>query len=356
MHASPTLKCELIRSRVWRRLLAQAHTPFPPHAIHRLIQRGDPCRQSQLIKPRATVWLAHVPCHGAWAPSTRTAPACQPHRTAGRHWASQGPDCTRLSCWQGSWGRAAPRPQQQLQVAAALCARQHRPAAAYSSRERQQLLHGGAAGAAAGAAPWWTLVAYRCVSLAVGPCVTAQHRARCRAARRLFLRCTARSTPQKSTTPQPHTATPHHTTPRTQQKELKEIDSDKASGVTAEVVADNLQHLIGSVPGPKDTPYEVRPRPRARARVCACAWGLTLPLTLSSLSAVPHVCGAGRVTEQAACCAFGAWYHCLPWRRRAACFEWTFSWTASTPLRPPRCASSRACGTPTSAAPTAPSA
>jgi ubiquitin-protein ligase len=40
------------------------------------------------------------------------------------------------------------------------------------------------------------------------------------------------------------------------QKELKEIDSDKASGVTAEVVDDNLQHLIGSVPGPKDTPYE----------------------------------------------------------------------------------------------------
>ena len=42
----------------------------------------------------------------------------------------------------------------------------------------------------------------------------------------------------------------------TLQKELKEIDNDKASGVTAEVVADNLQHLIGSVPGPKDTPYE----------------------------------------------------------------------------------------------------
>lgn len=40
------------------------------------------------------------------------------------------------------------------------------------------------------------------------------------------------------------------------QKELKEIDSDKASGVTAEIVNDNLQHLIGSVPGPKDTPYE----------------------------------------------------------------------------------------------------
>lgn len=40
------------------------------------------------------------------------------------------------------------------------------------------------------------------------------------------------------------------------QKELKEIASDKASGVTAEIVNDNLQHLIGSVPGPKDTPYD----------------------------------------------------------------------------------------------------
>eukprot|EP00878_Enallax_costatus_P001909 GHUV01002070.1.p1 GENE.GHUV01002070.1~~GHUV01002070.1.p1 ORF type:complete len:195 (+),score=50.75 GHUV01002070.1:456-1040(+) len=39
-------------------------------------------------------------------------------------------------------------------------------------------------------------------------------------------------------------------------KELKEIESDKASGVTALVVNDNLQQLLGSVPGPKDTPYE----------------------------------------------------------------------------------------------------
>lgn len=45
-------------------------------------------------------------------------------------------------------------------------------------------------------------------------------------------------------------------TPLPLQKELKEIDNDKASGVTAEVVGDNLQHLIGSVPGPKDTPYD----------------------------------------------------------------------------------------------------
>jgi ubiquitin-conjugating enzyme (huntingtin interacting protein 2) len=40
------------------------------------------------------------------------------------------------------------------------------------------------------------------------------------------------------------------------QKELKEIESDKASGVTAEVVDDNLTRLIGRVPGPLDTPYE----------------------------------------------------------------------------------------------------
>lgn len=39
-------------------------------------------------------------------------------------------------------------------------------------------------------------------------------------------------------------------------KELKEIESDKASGVTALVVNDNLQKLLGSVPGPQDTPYE----------------------------------------------------------------------------------------------------
>ncbi|GBF88649.1 ubiquitin-conjugating enzyme E2 [Raphidocelis subcapitata] len=40
------------------------------------------------------------------------------------------------------------------------------------------------------------------------------------------------------------------------QKELREIGNDKASGVTVEVVNDNLQRLIGSVPGPKDTPYD----------------------------------------------------------------------------------------------------
>lgn len=39
-------------------------------------------------------------------------------------------------------------------------------------------------------------------------------------------------------------------------KELKEIEGDKASGVTALVLNDNLQKLLGSVPGPKDTPYE----------------------------------------------------------------------------------------------------
>lgn len=40
------------------------------------------------------------------------------------------------------------------------------------------------------------------------------------------------------------------------QKELKEIERDKASGVTVEVKDNNLQHLVGFVPGPKDTVYE----------------------------------------------------------------------------------------------------
>ncbi|KAL3138484.1 hypothetical protein ABBQ32_006274 [Trebouxia sp. C0010 RCD-2024] len=40
------------------------------------------------------------------------------------------------------------------------------------------------------------------------------------------------------------------------QKELKEIDRDKASGVTVEVSDGNLQKLTGFVEGPKDTAYE----------------------------------------------------------------------------------------------------
>lgn len=40
------------------------------------------------------------------------------------------------------------------------------------------------------------------------------------------------------------------------QKELKEIDRDKASGVTVEVTDGNLQKLTGFVEGPKDTAYE----------------------------------------------------------------------------------------------------
>lgn len=38
------------------------------------------------------------------------------------------------------------------------------------------------------------------------------------------------------------------------QKELKEIERDKASGVTVHVNDSNLQKLTGFVPGPKDTP------------------------------------------------------------------------------------------------------
>lgn len=40
------------------------------------------------------------------------------------------------------------------------------------------------------------------------------------------------------------------------QKELKEIERDKASGVTIELTEGNLQKLTGFVEGPKDTAYE----------------------------------------------------------------------------------------------------
>lgn len=40
------------------------------------------------------------------------------------------------------------------------------------------------------------------------------------------------------------------------QKELKEIERDTASGVTVQMKDNNLQKLVGYVPGPKDTPYE----------------------------------------------------------------------------------------------------
>jgi ubiquitin-conjugating enzyme (huntingtin interacting protein 2) len=40
------------------------------------------------------------------------------------------------------------------------------------------------------------------------------------------------------------------------QKELKEIERDKTSGVTVKLVGANLQRLTGYVEGPRDTPYE----------------------------------------------------------------------------------------------------
>lgn len=40
------------------------------------------------------------------------------------------------------------------------------------------------------------------------------------------------------------------------QKELKEIEKDKASGVTVQIRNNNLQSLTGFVPGPRDTPYD----------------------------------------------------------------------------------------------------
>lgn len=40
------------------------------------------------------------------------------------------------------------------------------------------------------------------------------------------------------------------------QKELKEIERDKVSGVTVQLQGNSLQRLIGYVEGPRDTPYE----------------------------------------------------------------------------------------------------
>eukprot|EP00798_Chlamydomonas_sp_ICE-L_P015782 gene15782-21905_t len=40
------------------------------------------------------------------------------------------------------------------------------------------------------------------------------------------------------------------------QKELREIEKDKESGVKVTIKDNNLQKLTGYVPGPKDTPYE----------------------------------------------------------------------------------------------------
>ena len=40
------------------------------------------------------------------------------------------------------------------------------------------------------------------------------------------------------------------------QKELKEIERDKASGVTIQLTEGSLQKLTGFVEGPKDTAYE----------------------------------------------------------------------------------------------------
>ncbi|BDA50884.1 Ubiquitin-conjugating enzyme E2 K [Coccomyxa sp. Obi] len=40
------------------------------------------------------------------------------------------------------------------------------------------------------------------------------------------------------------------------QKELKEIDRDKTSGVTVKITGNNLQRLSGYVEGPRDTAYE----------------------------------------------------------------------------------------------------
>lgn len=39
-------------------------------------------------------------------------------------------------------------------------------------------------------------------------------------------------------------------------KELREIASDKASGVSVELVGDSLAHMRGTITGPSETPYQ----------------------------------------------------------------------------------------------------
>ena len=39
-------------------------------------------------------------------------------------------------------------------------------------------------------------------------------------------------------------------------KELKDLRKDKKCGVEAETVGDNLGHLVGTLQGPEDSPYE----------------------------------------------------------------------------------------------------
>ena len=38
-------------------------------------------------------------------------------------------------------------------------------------------------------------------------------------------------------------------------KELQDIEKDRDSGVTVRLVNDSLKNLIGTIPGPPDTPY-----------------------------------------------------------------------------------------------------
>ncbi|CAL6371844.1 unnamed protein product [Bathycoccus prasinos] len=48
----------------------------------------------------------------------------------------------------------------------------------------------------------------------------------------------------------------HHMDTNRLSKELREIASDKASGVSVELVGDSLAHMRGTITGPSETPYQ----------------------------------------------------------------------------------------------------
>ncbi len=52
------------------------------------------------------------------------------------------------------------------------------------------------------------------------------------------------------------------------QKELREIENDKASGVEVQLVSDNLQRLVGSVPGAQAGSPPPTPRRAACMHMC----------------------------------------------------------------------------------------
>ena len=124
------------------------------------------------------------------------------------------------------------------------------------------------------------------------------------------------------------------------QKELREIDRDKASGVTVEVLGNSLQQLRGYVKGASTVHVS-----QVMADILRYAESHHLPIR----SGRPHCCRSSRHTLQrwSLCRGYHSRYsvpfchswlhaHMLSWKpKRCVCLQRT-----SIPLFPQRCASS----------------